>query len=206
MPDGHASKRPARPPARIVAPARALLAVLLGSVFIVVAQVAQHPTPAGGQAPTDTPTDTPTGTPSETPTDTPTKTQTDTPTDTPTNTPTGTPTDTPTDTPTNTPTGTPSDTPTKTPTGTPPNTATNTATITVTASVTSTRTPSLTEAGQCTDRIDNDNNGFTDCVDPACIGTPPCVAEAPLLSPMFLIIGIATLTFIGLLRLRRRFE
>ena len=179
--------------ARTRAPARALLAVLLGSVAIVAAQVGQRPVPAQAALPnTNTPTNTTTGTPTDTPTNTPTDTVTTAP-DTPTNTPTSTVTTAP-DTPTNTSTAT----------VTPP--ATNTATRTATFTGTPTRTPSNTEAGQCSDRIDNDNNGFTDCQDPACIGTGPCAAGAPALSPMFLAFAFGLLTLVGLLRLRRRFR
>src|SRR6478609_8849128 len=135
--DGTSAGPTAEP--RRLGPARALIAVLLGSAIIVGAQVMQRPVPAmAGPGPIDT------------------NTPTNTATDTATNTATSTATDTPTNTATNTPTGTP-----------PTATATASATATVTAAVTSTatRTPSRSEAGQCDDGIDNDNNGFTDCHD-----------------------------------------
>jgi hypothetical protein len=35
------------------------------------------------------------------------------------------------------------------------------------------------EAGHCTDGLDNDCNGLTDCADPACINDPACVRPPP---------------------------
>ena len=215
MGDEHGSANTPDVPAVSRAPARALIAVLVGSAVIVAAQVAQRPVPAAAGITTDTPTSTPTDTATDTPSSTPTDTATnapDTATSTPTDTATNTSvpaTSTPTDTATNTSvpaTSTPTDTATNSPIATATSTVTNTPSQTATVTGTPTRTPSKTEAGQCTDRIDNDNNGFTDCQDPACIGTAPCVAGAPALSPMFLVIGFASLTLIGLLRLRRRLE
>jgi len=55
--------------------------------------------------------------------------------------------------------------------------------------------------------IDNDNNGLTDCADPACFGVPPCTAAAPLLSPTMLVVMALTLSLVGVLtvtRARRR--
>jgi hypothetical protein len=208
MGDGNDNWRSASPATTVAAPARALVVVLLASAIIVGAQIVQRPSPAGAGPvpPTATPTDTPSGTPSGTPTETPTGTPSGTPTDTPTGTPSGTPTDTATSTSTATASSTVTDTPTNTATSTASSTATSTVTATASASSTSTRTPSQTEAGQCDDRIDNDNNGFTDCQDSACFTTAPCVAGAPLLSPMFIVVVIALFTLIGLLRLRRRLQ
>ena len=57
---------------------------------------------------------------------------------------------------------------------------------TPTASATPTRTPSNNEndagPGACSDGIDNDNNGLTDCADPACANALPCVQSVPVLS------------------------
>lgn len=58
----------------------------------------------------------------------------------------------------------------------------------------------------CNDGLDNDDDGFTDCGDPDCVGVDPCVAPAPALGPAGLIVGAATLLLIGgaALRIRRR--
>lgn len=168
---------------------------------------------------TSTPTDTATVTPTETPTYTPTPT--DTPTDTPTQTATATPTSTPTVTytPTHTPTATPSGSPTQTPTVTPTPTITATRTVTPTPTQTATvtptpplpthtptRTPSECEdcgpIRGCLDGIDNDNNGFTDCDDPACVNSLLCFKPAPAASAPMTIVLAAVLGLIGLIGIR----
>ena len=175
--------------------------------------------------PTETPTCTPTDTPTCTPTDTPTVTETATPTVTPTDTTTATPTTSPTLVPTDTPTCTPTRTPTVTPTSsatatptctassTPTNTASQTPTVpptqtpTCTPTGTPTRTPAPFEnAGGnqfCNDGIDNDNNGLTDCADPACAAVLPCGAPAPLLSPPLIVALVGILSVVGLYGLVR---
>lgn len=185
--------------------------------------------------PTASPTNTPTATP--TPTHTPTRTPTDTPTDTPTNTPTATPTDTATSTPTvtNTPTRTPTPTPSGTPTVTPTRTATPSVTNTPTITPTRTVTPTPTQTGTvtptpplpthtptrtpsecedcgpnrgCLDGIDNDNNGYTDCADPACANSLLCfkpapAASAPLTMALAAVLGLVGAIGLGALRRRR---
>lgn len=115
-------------------------------------------------------------------------------------------TNTPTQTPTNTPTRTPTNTPTRTPTATPTRTPTHTPTPTQTATATVTPTPGLSEGddpGECDDGIDNDGNGVIDCAEPSCQGTPPCVAPAPTLSPIGVLILLVALGMVGLLSLMR---
>ena len=58
----------------------------------------------------------------------------------------------------------------------------------------------------CNDNLDNDDDGFTDCGDPDCVGVDPCIAPAPALGPAGLVVGAATLLLIGgaALRFRRR--
>lgn len=162
---------------------------------------------------TSTQTNTPTTTATRTPTNTPTITATPTETNTATITPTAslTPTVTETKTPTSTPTIT--STPTTTSTRTPSNTPTLTQTPTITPAPTNTPppTPTRTQAPSenaggsqfCSDGIDNDNNGLTDCADPACFNVPPCTAAAPLLSPTLIVLLAATLSVVGLLSVTR---
>lgn len=175
-------------------PSRLLAVVLCTAIASGALQVLQRPGRAlAGPGPAPTSTSLP-GTNSPTPTDTPTSppdTNTPTPTDTPTTRP-----DTATPTPTNTPTARPS---TETPT------PTNTPTETTTPSVTPTITPTA-EVGNalCSDGIDNNLNGLIDCVDPSCHTAEVCLAPAPALSPVFLLLGLATLSLIGLLKLRQR--
>ncbi len=141
---------------------------------------------------TNTPTETPTATPTETPTETPTVTPTETPTATPTETPTATPTETPTATPTDTPTVTPTVTPTATPTDTP--------------TVTPTNTPAFEDefgSNACFDQIDNDNNGLTDCADPACGRKPLCGPVAPVASHTGTLLLVGVLGILGLFALAR---
>jgi hypothetical protein len=40
-------------------------------------------------------------------------------------------------------------------------------------------TPAVTEVGNCADGIDNDRDGFTDCMDPDCAGDPACAPMCP---------------------------
>ena len=56
----------------------------------------------------------------------------------------------------------------------------------------------------CRDGIDNDSNGLTDCADPSCRGTPPCVRPAPTLSWPALLACTLVLAGAGLWGIRRR--
>jgi hypothetical protein len=53
----------------------------------------------------------------------------------------------------------------------------------------------------CSNGIDDDNDGFTDCQDADCAAVSPCSAPAPAASNTALLLLIALLTSIGLLRL-----
>lgn len=127
------------------------------------------------------------------------------PTPTPTETPTITSTPTVTETPTHTPTVT--DTPTQTPTRTATPTRTPTRTPTVTATPTQTPTFSQFENqagnGACSDGFDNDNNGFVDCEDQACLTVPSCSAVAPVMSPPSALLLAVLLSLVGLLGVAR---
>lgn len=104
---------------------------------------------------------------------------------TPTETPTATPTDTPTITPTNSPTATPTISPVRpTPTITPPHEDT-------------------AGAAACSDGIDNNGNGLTDCADPDCANTPPCGPAAPTMSPRAILALVGVLGMVALFGLRR---
>lgn len=59
-------------------------------------------------------------------------------------------------------------------------------------------------AAACSDHIDNDNDGLTDCADPDCARVPPCGAPAPTLSSGALLLLIVVLTTVGLLGHARR--
>ena len=86
------------------------------------------------------------------------------------------------------PTATPSSTPTVTPTVTP----------------TATGLPPHEDTGgasACSDGIDNDGDGLTDCADPDCANTPPCAPAAPALSPRLFVILVLTLSVAGMLGL-----
>jgi hypothetical protein len=89
------------------------------------------------------------------------------------------------------------------PTSTVTGTVTNArrATATGTPLVAATRTLALSESagGQesCGDHIDNDDNGLTDCADPACARASPCVVGAPSTSPLGTLLAVAILVFIG---------
>ncbi len=185
-------------------PARVLALVLMTAVASAAVQMLQRPerAVAGPAPPTSTSTSTSTATETSTQTATSTATETGTPTATATSTDTSTPTGTAT------PTSTSTDTPgpnTSTPTATSTSTSTPTATVTETATATPTITPTA-EVGTalCEDGIDNNLNGLIDCQDPSCAGSDPCVAPAPMLSPLFVGIGLAVLALISLLQLRRR--
>jgi hypothetical protein len=106
-----------------------------------------------------------------------------------------------TETPTATPTSTPTLTPTITPTSTPTATATITPTSTPTATATITPTPSDSEDSSgdqaCDDDFDNDFDGLVDCVDGDCLGTPFCVAPAPVMSHRSLGLIIVLFVMIG---------
>jgi MYXO-CTERM domain-containing protein len=56
----------------------------------------------------------------------------------------------------------------------------------------------------CSDGIDNDDNGATDCVDVACANIPPCTSNAPAVSPPGVLMLAVALGLIGLLGLSRR--
>lgn len=58
-------------------------------------------------------------------------------------------------------------------------------------------------AGSCSDGFDNDQNGLTDCADPACWGTATCAAPVPTVSwPGLGALGVL-LASVGWLALRR---
>jgi hypothetical protein len=56
----------------------------------------------------------------------------------------------------------------------------------------------------CSDGIDNDNDGLTDCADRDCLGVPPCAAAAPAISRAGLLLLAGLFTAIGAVRLRSR--
>ncbi len=60
-----------------------------------------------------------------------------------------------------------------------------------------------TEVGFCTDGIDNNNAGRTDCADPTCANILPCHTPAPLLSPRMIVALVAALSVVGLIGLAR---
>jgi hypothetical protein len=163
-------------------PAR-MLAVMLGaSLASATLQTVQRPGPAQaalGPQPTATATATASGT--QTPTATSTASSTAT----------------------TTPTATATETATNTATATATATATNTATVTATATATITPTAETGDA-RCTDGIDNNLNGLVDCADGSCFGSADCAQPAPLASPLFMVLFLATLSLVGLLALRRR--
>ncbi len=85
-----------------------------------------------------------------------------------------------------------------------------TATPTFTPTVTPTVTPTATGlpphedtggASACSDGIDNDGDGLTDCADPDCANTPPCAPAAPALSPRLVVVLALTLSVVGMLGL-----
>ena len=84
-------------------------------------------------------------------------------------------------------------------------------TPTVTPTATPTSTPTATPpfensggSGDCSDGIDNDGNGLTDCADPACANIKPCGVAAPTLGPRGLIAGALLLLVVGAAGLSRR--
>lgn len=89
---------------------------------------------------------------------------------------------TPTETPTETPTVTPTVTPTATPT--PPHEDT-------------------TGAFACSDGIDNDGDGLTDCADPDCANTSPCAPAVPIVGHGGLVAGAVLLLLVGAFGIRR---
>ncbi len=169
------------------------------------ATVTETPTHTATVTETPTHTATVTDTPTRTATVTETPTLTATVTDTPTHTATVTETPTHTATVTNTPTLTL--TATETATLTPTLTQTPIGTPTVTPTQTPTRTPAPSEDSGgvqfCSDGIDNDNNGLTDCADPACATVAPCSGAAPMMSPHMLLVLIGVLAGIGFVSLGR---
>ena len=192
-------------------PARLLVLVLCTALASSAVQLLQRPGTAVAGLPNATPSGTPTNTPAPdtaTPSSTPTNTEvpaTATASSTPTNTEVPA-TATASSTPTNTEvpaTATASGTATSTPTGTASGTATSTATTTPPATPTITPTAEVGTA-LCSDGIDNNLNGLIDCADPSCAGSGPCIAAAPALSPVLLLLSIAALSLLGLLQLRRR--
>ena len=56
----------------------------------------------------------------------------------------------------------------------------------------------------CSDGIDNDMNGLTDCFDPGCANALACAARAPVMSMSGLLSLAVVLTSVGVLVLRRR--
>jgi hypothetical protein len=64
--------------------------------------------------------------------------------------------------------------------------------------------PAGEERGNCTDAIDNDGDGATDCADADCLGDPGCVAPAPLLSGSALAATIVLLLSVAAFALHRR--
>jgi hypothetical protein len=64
-----------------------------------------------------------------------------------------------------------------------------------------------TEAGQCADGVNNDawtGNTLTDCADPACAGDPHCLAPAPAMSRIGLVVMLVLLCMSGVAVVRRR--
>jgi len=180
-------------------PARLLVLVLCTALASSAVQLLQRPGTAVAGLPNATPSGTPTNTPAP---------DTATPSSTPTNTEVPA-TATASNTPTNTEvpaTATASSTPTNTGV---PATATASGTATSTATTTPPSTPTITPTAEvgtalCSDGIDNNLNGLIDCADPSCAGSGPCIAAAPALSPVLLLLSIAALSLLGLLQLRRR--
>lgn len=58
----------------------------------------------------------------------------------------------------------------------------------------------------CSNGIDDDHDGLTDCADPDCFGISPCGAPAPAISTAGLAVLLVGLAIVGpfLLRARRR--
>jgi hypothetical protein len=56
----------------------------------------------------------------------------------------------------------------------------------------------------CDDGEDNDNNGFIDCADPACVNALNCIETVPLLSTGMMSALIGILGVVGLVGLRRK--
>jgi len=58
----------------------------------------------------------------------------------------------------------------------------------------------------CSNGIDDDNDGLTDCADPDCFTIAPCGAPAPTVSTTGLVVLLGCLAVVGplLLRVRRR--
>jgi hypothetical protein len=69
----------------------------------------------------------------------------------------------------------------------------------ITSTSTSMATVTVTETGAagCSDTIDNDGDGFIDCLDPECVGDPVCVAQAPTLGTPALLFSALLLLAIG---------
>ena len=60
-------------------------------------------------------------------------------------------------------------------------------------------------AAACSDHIDNDRDGFTDCADRDCAAVPPCFMPAPALSSNAILLLVIVLATVGLFgHLRRR--
>ncbi len=107
--------------------------------------------------------------------------------------------------------------PTSTPSSTPTETATDTATATATATSTPSETPTATNTATrtpapfenaggdqfCFDGIDNDNNGLTDCADPACATVVPCAGAAPTMSPRMVLVLVGMLAGVGIAGISR---
>lgn len=58
--------------------------------------------------------------------------------------------------------------------------------------------------GSCTDGIDNDMDGRTDCGDTDCVGDPACAAPAPALSWQGVLAALVMICGVGMYQLRKR--
>jgi hypothetical protein len=102
--------------------------------------------------------------------------------------------------------------PTATATRTSTATVTATASATATAASTGTATATRTAAsalrevdvpGGCTDGVDNDADGVTDCADPDCTNTADCPRASPAISPVGLVAAVLLLVALAFYRMRR---
>lgn len=81
------------------------------------------------------------------------------------------------------------------------------ATATASPTPTSTQGPTINEGdggpADCSDGIDNDNNGLTDCADPTCQNALPCLQAVPVVSRSGITTIAILLGLIGLAALAR---
>jgi hypothetical protein len=101
-------------------------------------------------------------------------------------------------------TASPSQTASSTRTTSPTGTVTPTGSASRTTTTTTTPAP---EAGHCSDNIDNDHNGFTDCADPACVSDPLCAKgqhQAPAMTPPWLMLTALALFVLAVVVLTRK--